>query len=65
MNPKTGLPYGSGTKAFADWAERLGKPALSDADAALIEEMAAGVRRHEIASSLLADGVAEGVVRAE
>ena len=65
VNPKTGLPFGSGTKAFADWAERLGKPALSDADAALIEEMAAGVRRHEIASSLLADGVAEGVVRAE
>jgi len=58
VNPKTGLPYGSGTKAFAEWAERLGKPALSDADAALIEEMSASVRGHAIASSLLEDGVA-------
>ena len=64
VNPKTGLPYGSGTRAFAEWADRLGKPALSDADAALIEEMAASVRGHGIASSLLAEGVAEGVVRA-
>src|SRR5690554_1058793 len=29
MNPKTGKPFGSNTKAFAEWAEAQGKPVLS------------------------------------
>ncbi|MEQ9616636.1 MAG: PD-(D/E)XK nuclease-like domain-containing protein [Phycisphaerales bacterium] len=63
VNPKTGNPYGSGTKAFAQWAEKIGKPVLSDDQAALIEQMAASVKGHIFARELLADGVAEGVVR--
>lgn len=65
VNPKTGKPYGSSTKKFAEWAERRGKPVLSDDQAALLEEMAASVRAHLFASELLVDGVAEGVVRSE
>ena len=38
---------------------------LDDEQAALIENMNAAVRAHEHAAALLADGVAEGVVRAE
>jgi hypothetical protein len=65
VNPRTGQPYGSTTKAFAEWAERLGKPAIDDGQAATIGEMAASVRAHAIASELLADGVAERVVRCD
>ena len=63
INPRTGQPFGSQTKAFADWAARQSKPVLSDAQAALVEQMAAAVREHGVAAALLADGVAEGVVR--
>lgn len=65
VNPKTGQPYGSKTQAFAKWADRIGKPVLTDADAALIEQMAASVRGHVFARELLREGVAEGVVRCE
>lgn len=65
INPKTGQPFGSNTKAFAEWAERTGKPVLSDDQAALIEQMSASVKAHVFARELLAHGVAEGVVRCE
>ncbi|MEO1535380.1 MAG: PD-(D/E)XK nuclease-like domain-containing protein [Planctomycetota bacterium] len=65
INPKTGQPFGAQTKAFAQWAASVGKPVLSDADAALLEQMHAGVRDHLFATELLRSGVAEGVVRAE
>lgn len=65
INPKTGEPFGSRTKAFQDWAEAQGKPVLSDDQVALIDNMNAAVYAHEHASALLADGVPEGVVRAE
>ncbi|MDX2199606.1 MAG: PD-(D/E)XK nuclease-like domain-containing protein [Phycisphaerae bacterium] len=63
INPKTGQPFGSQTKAFAEWAEAQSKPVLSDAHAALVEQMAAAVREHPVARDLFAAGVAEGVVR--
>jgi len=65
INPKTGQPFGSRTKAFQDWAEAKGKPVLDDDQAALIESLSASVRAHKHAAALLADGVAEGVIRAE
>ena len=65
INPSTGQPYGANTKAFAEWAEQVGKPVLSDSDAALIEQMNAAVAGHEATNDLLAGGVAEGVVRVE
>jgi len=63
VNPHTGQPFGSNTQAFAEWAERIGKPVLDDAQAALVEHMAASVRGHLFARELLREGVAEGVVR--
>jgi len=64
-NPKTEKPFGSTTKAFAQWAEKIGKPVLSDDQAAVIEQMTAAVKAHIFARELLAVGQAEGVVRRE
>ena len=65
VNPKTGQPFGSRTKAFQEWAEAQGKPVLDDDQAALVENMNASVWAHDEAAGLLADGVPEGVVRTE
>jgi hypothetical protein len=65
VNPKTGEPFGSRTKAFQEWAAAQGKPVLSDDQVILIEAMASMVRDHEHAAALLSDGIAEGVARTE
>ena len=63
INEKTGKSYGPATKAFAEWAEQQGKPVITEEQAVLIEQMAAAVRAHDGATRLLAEGIAEGVVR--
>jgi len=65
INPKTGKPFGSATKAFAAWATKQGKPVLSHEQIELIEQMASGVAMNEAAVDLLLYGRAEGVVRAD
>jgi hypothetical protein len=65
VNPRTGEPFGTSTKAFAEWAAVQGKPVLTAEQVALVEAMNAGVREHELAVVLLTQGVAEGVCRAE
>lgn len=65
VNPKTGEPYGTRTKAWAEWAQAVGKPVLSEADAELINQMHAGVMTHPEASDLFDEGVPEAVVRTE
>ena len=65
INPKTNRPFGSNTVKFAQWAEAQGKPVLTAEQAELVERLAAGVLRNQLAVELLADGVAEGVARAE
>ncbi len=65
VNPKTGRPYGSNTKKFAEWAETQGKPVLSHDQVELIEQMASGVAMNDEAVDLLLYGRAEGVLRAE
>jgi hypothetical protein len=63
INPRTGKPFGSNTKAFAEWAEVQGKPVLSHEQVELIEQMAAGVAMNDEAVDLLLYGRAEGVIR--
>jgi len=65
INPQTGQPYGTNTKAFAEWAEKQGRPVISDSDLALVEEMNLAVGRHDAANELLVEGIPEGVVRCE
>ena len=65
VNPKTGKPYGSATKAFAEWVTAQGKPVLSHGQVELIEQMASGVAMNAEAVDLLLYGRSEGVVRVE
>jgi hypothetical protein len=63
INPRTGKPFGSTTKAFAQWAEAQGKPVLSHDNVELIEQMASGVAMNDEAVDLLLYGRSEGVIR--
>ena len=65
INPRTNKPFGSNTKAFAEWAKAQGKPVLSHDQVELIEQMASGVAMNDEALDLLLYGRSEGVVRAE
>jgi hypothetical protein len=65
INPRTGQPFGSGTKAWSEWAESHGKDVLTVEQFELISRMSQAVNTHPVASGLLEDGVAEGVVRAD
>jgi len=65
INPKTGQPYRSNTKAFAEWAAACGKQVLTDAQFDLVLRMGEGVRAQQIAVDLLSSGIPEGVVRTE
>lgn len=65
INKKTGRPYGANTQAWVEWAAEQGKPVLTDAQFSLISEVAQSVRSHRLACDLLAEGLAEGVVRRE
>lgn len=65
INPRTGEVFGSGTKAFAEWAAAQGRPVLTVAQLDFVEDIADGVRAHGIATDLLSEGVPEGVMRAK
>jgi hypothetical protein len=63
VNPKTGQPFGRQTNAFRDWAVAQDRPIIDPDDARLIDNLESSVRSHTLASDLLSEGVAEGVVR--
>ncbi len=64
VNLKTGKPFGTETKAWAEWAAtQCGREVLTRDQHTLVTKMADGVKRHEDAQELLASGFAEGVVR--
>ncbi len=65
INPNTGQVYGANTKKFAEWASAQGKSVLTNQQVELLLQMHLGVTGHDLAMGLLADGVAEGVVRTE
>ena len=65
VNPKTGSPYGSTTKAYLEWAAEQRKSIVSTADFAMIQTFRQSVFGNEAARDLLAIGVAEGVARAK
>jgi hypothetical protein len=64
-NPRTNRLFGQDSKAYAEWAATIGKPALSQDTADLCEQLAEAVSNHAEAAALLAEGQAEGVVRTE
>jgi hypothetical protein len=65
INPRTGKPFGTATQAYAEWAATQGKPVVTDEQYQLISCMKAGVEDNPTAVELLAEGMAEGVVRTE
>jgi hypothetical protein len=65
VNPKTGEPFGKATKAYAEWRTAQSREIVSGKDFNFILRLQKSVWLHPVASELLSDGVAEGVVRAE
>ncbi len=63
INSTTGRPFGSNTKAFAEWAQMQGKPVITSDQFELVEQMTTGVSMNGRAVDLLVYGQAEGVVR--
>lgn len=62
-NPKTGEPFGRLTKAYAEWAAAQSRPVIAEKDFGFLVKLQRSVWMHKAASSLLAEGFAEGVVR--
>lgn len=65
VNPKTGEPFGKSTKMYGAWKNSLDREVVSGKDFGFIAKLQASVLMPPVAASLLSDGVAEGVVRAE
>ncbi len=65
INPRTSQPFGSTTKAWAEWAEAQAKPVLTNEQHELVCELAAAVQMHGVATDLLRNGVPECVVRVD
>ena len=65
VNPKTGEPFGKTTKAYAEWRSAQDREIVSGKDFNFILRLQKSVWLHPVASELLVDGVAEGVIRAE
>lgn len=65
VNPKTGESYGKTTKAYLEWVAQQDKEIISTEDFGGCAKLQHSVITHPVASTLLQDGVAEGVVRAE
>lgn len=63
VNEKTGVPFGSNTKAYLEWKYAQTKEIISISDYGEIAKMNLGVQNNEIAKELLSSGVAEAVVR--
>jgi hypothetical protein len=63
INPKTGNPYGSETKTFAEWARTQGRPTLPTDQYDLLCRLQHAVQEHNDARRLLSQGIAEGVLR--
>ena len=63
INEKTGKPYGPTSKPYLEWAEGETREIITPDQLALVEAMEKSVRKHEQATYLLSNGIAEGVIR--
>lgn len=67
INERTGKPYGTETKKYAEWLaeqEAEGKEGISDTDFQTAQVCSANVRAHKVARVLLEKGFGEATVRA-
>jgi len=63
VNARTGEAYGRSTKAYAEWLAPQDRDVLSGRDYGFLLKLQTGVWQHAVASDLLSEGVAEGVIR--
>lgn len=68
VNERTGKPYGTDTKKYADWLSEQaaeGKEGINETDYNTAQVCATNVHAHTFAGILLEKGFAEAVIRAE
>ena len=65
VNEKTGKPFGPTSKPYLEWAEGETREIITPDQLKLVEAMEKSVRKHEQASYLLSNGIAEGVIRVD
>jgi len=65
IDPRTGETCGKYSFEFEEWAREQGKPALGPDEVEAIENMARSLAAHGAACDLLANGVAQGIVRSD
>lgn len=66
INPRTGAPFGTETKAYAEWRATVERDILTEEEGLLVINMAAAVATHDEANRLLhKDGVAFNRVDAD
>ena len=65
INIKTGETYGKTTKAYADWLASQTEEIISPKNYGFILKLMKSVTLHSAASELLAEGIAEGVIRTD
>jgi len=58
INPKTGKPFGTETKAYAEWRATVEQEILTEEEGLDIINMAASVHAHDAAADLLSGGEA-------
>ena len=63
VNPKTGKPFGTATKEYANWAASLGKEVVASGDMNTIIRMREAIYAHPNAADFLTCGRAEATVR--
>jgi hypothetical protein len=56
INPKTGLPYGTETKRYAEWRATVEQEILTEQEGQTVFAIAAAVAAHDEAASLLTSG---------
>jgi hypothetical protein len=65
INPKTGKAYGLDSDKQREYMAQMGKKIVSEELYADILDMAKNIKAHKLASLLLTDHIAEGVIRGE
>ena len=65
VNSKTGESFGRATKAYAEWLSSQDREVVSSRDYGFMLKLQKSVWLHPVASELLNDGQAEGVIRTE
>ena len=65
VDPRTNEPFSIYSSEYREWAAGQDRTVLSPEEAKQVEHIECGIRMHAEARKLLADGIAQGVIRCE